>query len=249
MPRLHAFIICWSGREEAARAIAAAIQAEVEFLTVVYSNDAAVPESGAGIWVRVPNAHFFGRKFEFCLHHFAGDVMLMIQADASCGDWKGLAGACRRRFAGEPLLGIWSPEVDFTPWATDKVQFGKTREGDLAFVANTDAIVWGLAGAVVARMRGLNYEGNNLGWGVELLAMAHAMTNNLLAVRDLSVHVAHPRGTGYDRAEAERQGNAFLEQASTQERLQLMLLVQFFRARFTAAAVQAGQLPLAGASG
>lgn len=226
---LHVCVIGWTGREAAAQAIAAAVDGHADRLTVVYSNATDTEVGGAGDWVKVPDAWFYGRKFRRCLELHTDGVMLQIQADAVCADWPGLVRRCRDVFARRPGLGLWAPEIDGTPWKTSKVALADPDAEGLLPVGQTDGIVWAIDDATVARLRRLDYDTNNLGWGLDWAAIGYCMANNKLVLRDLSLKIDHPPGSGYNKAEAKTQQGDFLDELSDQERLQVRLVKHYIK--------------------
>src|SRR5579859_2995411 len=125
--RIHAFIISWEGHRDKAAKIAASLKDATSFLTVIYSNRANEPEEGPGEWIKVPDDYFYGRKFRSCLDRFRGDIMLQIQADAESDDWLEVIRSIEHCYSAIPKLEIWSPEVDYSYWTTQKVSIGQTR--------------------------------------------------------------------------------------------------------------------------
>lgn len=228
---MHAFIICWTGMEENARAIAEAIVDDAEFLTVIYSNNQESDTTGPGTWIRVPDAWFYGMKFRECLRLHRSGIMLQIQADANSADWGKVLRNCRQAHADHAMLGIWGPDLDYTPWNIDIAKTGDLEKGRLALVAQTDGIVWSLSEQILARLGELDYECNNIGWGIDWIAIAYARCHNLLVARDLSITIQHPSGTAYSRDLATEQMQAFLAQMTAQEADQYMLLNSFIGQR------------------
>ena len=231
--RLHAFIIGWSGWENSCESIAAMVFPHVEKLTVVYSNSGEVEYEGVGEAVRVPNDWFYGRKFEECLRRFDGDVMLQIHADAFLdrAGWARLIERCRYSFGKYESLGVWAPEINYTPWDFDLVEISDTDDECLKSVAQTDGVVWALSNKVLERLKFIEFEQNNLGWGVDWISIAYSFSNNLLVLRDVSVCVDHPRGSGYLGKQAVAQMNIFLKQMSAQEKTQYALLNEIIETR------------------
>ena len=93
------------------------------------------------------------------------------------------------------------------------------------------AIVLGLAPDVVQRLRKLDYRENNLGWGVDWVALCYTYANNGIAVRDRSVAIRHDPGSGYPPQEAARQRDAFLRQMTLTEHIQYRFLDSMIEAR------------------
>lgn len=231
--KLHAFVISWHGRHRAALRIVQNLAGTVEHLTVLHSSadgtgHAQATPDGAE-WLDVDNAWYYGRKFEHCLHLHRGEVMLQIQADAEHHDWQAVVRRCRETFAAHAELGVWAPEVDFTPFPLQETRVRSLPGGHWHQVVQTDGIVWALAPRVLARLRQLDYACNNLGWGMDWAAIAHAHAHGLLVLRDTALTITHPRGSGYDPKVATAQKAAFLAQLTAQEQAQLVLLQNHLR--------------------
>lgn len=165
----------------------------------------------------MPDELYYGGKCAKALEFNTADIHLQIQADASCADWAGLVRRCRTVHTEIPAVGVWAPEVDYTFWHSSSVTLSRWKTGELRVVAQTDSIVWSLSRQVVSRLRVLDFTANTFGWGIDWAAVAYALSHGLLAVRDPSVQVHHPRGTGYDSDLAARQMQLFLEQLTPQE--------------------------------
>jgi hypothetical protein len=225
--RVHVFIISWKGMRDRANRIAAAVCDDADEVTVIYSNEDGATETGEGRWVRVPNEWYYGKKFEECLRHHSSGVMFQIQADTSSTHWGGVIEQCREAYRKQPNIGVWAPNADFNAWLTERVSIRHVDSADVVAVANTDGVAWSMSEAVVGRMRELKYDMNNLGWGLEWAAIAYAMANNLLVLRDLSITISHPKGSGYGRESAGAQMDQFFSQLTVQEFIQLNILRKY----------------------
>ena len=221
---IHAFIICWTGKEESARHIAHALAPHVAHLTVIYSNNSNILQEGAGEWVMVPDDWFYGKKFVKCLELHRGQIMLQIQADAQYDNWPQVIKRCQYAYQTYRGLGVWAPDVDYTHFTLDKVILGTAPGGEHAMVAQTDGIVWSISPPVLQRLREFNYEQNNLGWGMDWAAASFALAHNMLVLRDLTIKIGHPKGSGYDMDLAATQQRQFLMQMLPQELVQYALL-------------------------
>ena len=229
--RLDVVIISWQGQHENAAHIAQALSAAPDLrVVVIYSNAAETPETGAGEWIQVPNAFFFGWKFRRALDcvREQAPAMVIVQADARASDWAGLLARCIERFEEMPDLGLWTPRISYTPWTPRRVDIAPIAGTDLMHVAQTDGIVLGLARPVVARLRQLDYGANNLGWGIDSVAIAFSFAHGLMVVRDDSGQVQHPECRGYDRRLALQQWQQFLLQMTEAEKC-----IHAFICRFT----------------
>lgn len=210
-------IVSWDGMHDAASAIADPIHGVADDLVVIFSNAAEREETGAGTWVQTPQVDYFGRKFRALLDRVKpGHALLLIQADASSVDWPRLV---RRYMAvrdSRPEVGIWSPVIDNSAFPNGLVATGPQMDG-LIEVNQTDAIVLGLHPKVLERLGSLNFEQNNLGWGIDWAAIGFCQTNGLPVVRDLTETIHHPRSRGYDSTQASQQMAEFLKQLSPAE--------------------------------
>lgn len=238
-PAIHAVIISWDGYYEKAKTIAKALAGSVDRLTVIYSNAAGAVETGPGNWVQVPQTSYFGRKFRTSLDLVGPDeVMLQIQADADSEDWAALAVSCAHCFGEHHDIGIWTPDVNWTPWPSNVVGRGMIADTDLLLVRQTDGIVWALHPVLHPILRALDYSGNNLGWGIDWVALYKSDELGRVAVRDLSCPVSHPQIRGYHNAEAAQHLKNFLSQLPAQEQRDIMALHDDLERRKTAIAAQ-----------
>ena len=227
MTTLSVFIICWAGKEANAESIAKQIAGHVDQLVIIYSTIDASKRSGSGIWVQVPNDWYFGKKFSKSLELNTCNQMVHIQADAHFDDWNSLIDQFKCATQNIGNLGIWSPNFDNTNWDTSSVEVLSSPDNRYAFVVQTDCIVWGITESVIQRLKKLNYESNNLGWGIDWAAATFCFTRNMLVVRDLQMNVRHEQGTGYEINEAAIDMSNFLKQLSPQEKIMYKILNRF----------------------
>jgi GT2 family glycosyltransferase/glycosyltransferase involved in cell wall biosynthesis len=212
---IHVIIISWDSHYTQALQIAKSLNGVAHRLSVIYSNATNTPETGPGKWVRVPNEWYFGKKFRKSMELLApGEVMLQIQADAHCDDWPALLQSCQSSLESHPNIGIWSPDITWTPWPSEVVGLDLLPNTSLLQIEQSDGIVWALTPEVIAGLRDLDYSGNNLGWGIDWAAICTARARNLIIVRDQNQKVSHPPGRGYSSAEATQGMKVFLAQLS-----------------------------------
>ncbi|MGR3622867.1 glycosyltransferase [Pseudophaeobacter sp.] len=229
---IHVVIVSWDGYHRQAHQIAREIEPAADRLSVIYSNQAETPETGPGNWVQVPQSWFFGKKFRKSLDFLApGETMLQIQADATSTDWAGLATACRHSLMDHPGIGIWSPDVHWTPWPSDIVGLGHLDGTRLLQVQQTDGIVWALTPEITDELRTLNYDRNNLGWGIDWAAICIAQDKQRIAVRDESQSVEHPESRGYNGGEASQHMKNFISQFPADRQTVFLLLHSKFQKR------------------
>ena len=130
-----------------------------------------------------------------------------------------------------PELGIWGPDIDFTTWPTKRVKLFDTGDPQLVGIVQSDCIVWALRRPVVEFLKRFDYTNNNLGYGIDWAAIAHCYATNALVLRDLSLRIRHPMGSGYSHEQAHRQMWGFLNQMDQRERIQFALLWAYIGAR------------------
>ena len=228
LPTADVVVISWNGFGARARHIAQQLNGLPGVrLRVIYSNAAEAPESGAGSWLQVPNEHYFGAKFSAALPGFDNDVLMIVQADALCEDWRGMVQRCQLRFAQRPRLGLWAPRIAYTPWLPKRVDVRLLPGENLTEVAHTDAIVLAMSRQVVQRLRDLDYRENNIGWGIDWIAICYCYTRGLAVLREDGLAVAHPPSRGYDSRLATAQWLAFMRQMSEAEQSMFEILKRY----------------------
>lgn len=213
---IHVFIISWPGWDEAARKIYEEIKSFLNRVHVIYSCKTAGPIPMGDDWIEVPNEFFFGRKFRACLDFFQGDVFFLIQADAVAKDWKEIIDECAKNIIEDNRVGIWVPYIDYSYWNNPLTHIARTS-ATCDIVCQTDGIVVAYSKSIIERLKVLDYECNNIGWGIDWVAICHAYSKGLIAVKNNSVMICHPKGSGYSHPDAERQMAGFLSQMSSLE--------------------------------
>lgn len=220
---LHVVIISWDGYREKAAAIAQALADTPYKVSIIYSNVAETPEEGLGTWIQVPQSWYYGRKFRASLDLVSDDeLMVQIQADAYCHDWPALLESCARSFETYGDIGMWSPDIHWTPWPSEVVGRGMIANTELLLVDQTDGVVWAIHPALYPALKELDYRQNNLGWGIDWVALHETKRLNRVAVRDLAHHVVHPESRGYHNAEAAQHLKNFLAQLPRYKQLEIM---------------------------
>jgi hypothetical protein len=100
------------------------------------------------------------------------------------------------------------------------------------FSCQTDITIWAITKKVISRLKKINYKFNNLGWGIDSIALAYSFSNNLLVIRDNSSTFKHvsfkKRKSNYSYANALIQMNYFFKQLTLQEKIILKLSNEFF---------------------
>ncbi|MBD1204163.1 MAG: glycosyltransferase [Rhodobacteraceae bacterium] len=185
-------------------------------MDVVYSNTSDSRETGSGRWHAVSQSWFYGWKFRKALDLFLADTatthLLIVSADATYADWSSLAQRAAKILGKDPDMGVWSPDLDRSPWPTSKVALARPGVDGCVDVIQTDGVVWAISAHIATMLSSLSYEKNNLGWGIDWAAMRIARKAGLRICRDLTCAIQHPESRGYDPEQARLQMNAFLKQ-------------------------------------
>ena len=215
--RIHVFIISWAGKHEQACAIAREVGSAAEQLTIVYSDpDPDLELLTTAATIKRPNSLFWGDKFKTCIDHCAEPLMLVLHADCSCNDWVALVKTCRLRIEQHPEIGIWSPQIEGTPFPLDKTEL-RPVDDTLTVVTFADPLCIAIKRPIVERMKQFDYSQNIYGWGIGFAFHAYAFGHNLVPVIDRSIQVVHDTHQGYPKEMAREQRNEFLKQMSTNE--------------------------------
>lgn len=233
--RISAYIICWEGKDFNAKHISQEIIDHVDELFVIYSNETNSNIYGVGNWIRVPNVWFYGKKFNKCLSlHNNENLMIIIHADANYNNWPKLIKRCKDTFLNVENVGMWAPDIDFTPWAhefTDIIPLDSNKTTDLWCSAQVDGIVWAISSPVIQRLKSLSYDENNLGHGIDWAAICYSYSNKMLVLRDLTIKVLHPPGSGYDIDMAGKQLRNFLFQLNSVELVHFKVLNSYIKSK------------------
>lgn len=221
---MNIFIISWEGKYEKAKHISDNLSYLNDKLYVIYSNNSGMDETGSGNWIKVSNEFYFGMKFKIALDSNDDESMLIIHADAETDNWRDLV-VSSENADNDTEIGVWAPDIDYTPWQTNIVTVSDNKEIGISFVTQTDGIILFLSSKVVKRLKLMSYDNNNLGWGIDWAAICFSYVNNLLVIRDNKLKVTHKKGAGYDSSEANYQMINFLnENLTSQEKLMYHLL-------------------------
>jgi hypothetical protein len=227
LPSIDVVVIGWQGMADRCRRIAAQVdQMPGVSLRVIYSNAAETPERGPGLWQQVPDTKYFGLKFAEALAGCASDVLLIVQGDAVFADWPLIVERCRSRFGQRPRLGLWAPRIDYTPWTPERVDIRPLAGEGLTAVAQTDGVVLAFSGAVMDRLRQLDYACNNLGWGIDWIAICHCYVHGLEVLREDGQTIMHPPSRGYGWRDAVLQCRRFMGQMTDREQTMFQILLR-----------------------
>ena len=223
--KVHAIIYSWPAVHANAFAIAGELSAHVHKVSVVACTDTPLePQPGLDV-VLLDNSAYFGRQFEKTIEIFDGDVLLQIAADTTTPSWPALAAQCAARYQVNDRLAIWTPDIDGTTWPNSRVFLYRTEDPNLIGIVQTDCIVWAMRRPIVDFLKTMDFARTPLGWGIDWAAIAHAYAGGQRVMRDLSVKIHHRiGGSGYDRAEADRQKSHFLSALGDDDKIQLLMM-------------------------
>jgi hypothetical protein len=214
------FIISWKGQHENAELIANQLNSINNQVSIVYSdpNPNFTFETKCRL-IKRSNELFWGDKFKACLDHCDSENLLIIHADCECNNWLGLVNNYSKAIKEISNLGVWSPEINFTFFTTELTSLFLINTSSYEIVCYIDGIVFGISKLIQNRMKLANYQDNKFGWCIDRMFASFALSMNKLLIVDKSVKVNHPKLRGYESSEAKKQGNSFLEQLSTSEKI------------------------------
>ena len=228
VPTVEVVVISWQGMGDSSRRIAAQVDRIPSVsVRIIYSNAAGAPEQGPGLWQQVSNTKYFGLKFAAALAGCDSDVLLIIQADALFADWSQIVERCQARFGQRPQLGLWAPRIDYTPWTPERVDIRSLGDQGLTAVAQTDGVVLAFSRAAMERLRQLDFGCNNLGWGIDWIAICHCYVHGLEVLREDDQTIMHPPSRGYGWRDAVLQSRNFMHQMNDQEHAMFQILLRF----------------------
>lgn len=219
-------VLCWDKVIDNVMEIARSIENLDCIKTVIYATDRSMPVGISVDWVRVPNEFYYAEQFREALEYATEDILLVVVGDISYRDWTEVVATCVRRFEDHERVGVWGATDPTSLWERPGVHIASLAEG-LDVVAQTDCSVWAMSRDVYQRLRTADFSQNKYGWGIDWLAIVHAYSQGQLAVRDRTIVVHHPAGTGYNEKAARRQMLDFLSQMSPLESIHYNILTKY----------------------
>lgn len=219
-------VLCWDKVIENVMEITNSLRELDCKKTVIYATDRDMP-TGAGFnWIRVPDDFYYAQQFSEALKYATEDIVLIVVGDISYRDWPEAVETCVRRFDEQEQVGVWGATDPTSLWERPGVHIATLADG-LDVVAQTDCSVWAMSRPVYERLKAADFSQNKYGWGIDWLAIVYAYSRGLLAVRDRTVVVQHPAGTGYNEKAARRQMLDFLGQMSQLEAVHYNILTKY----------------------
>lgn len=203
MEKVKCYIFSWKGQYNNALRLENQLKGLVD-VTVINSDDDNKPEH----WINIGNECYFSEQFQVALVDFDSDeydVFLHIQADASFDDFESIINSAKTSFE-KYNWGVYAPNVDDTFYIPQRTDVFDLDDG-LKVVATTDNTCWFIHKDMIEELKENLYlmEGNELGWGWDLLICTFAHLNNRKVIRDYNYTVNHPPSTGYKKEQAENE--------------------------------------------
>lgn len=205
--KFHSFIFNWKGQYEKAKHKESQLKTLGLKVTVINSDDTVAmlePE-----WIHVGEASYFTAQFLEAVKRFDGDVFFHVQADASYEDWGRLLEDAQKYYA-KYNWGIYAPNVDYTwyePKLTDIPQVVFRDDSNLRLVACPDCTCWFIHKDIIDQFkdRKIDMSACHMGWGWDIILPGISYLKQRLVLRDYAHTIQHPRGTGYNTEQAEKE--------------------------------------------
>ncbi len=223
---VHIVLLCWPSVRENVRSICLSLDKLNCRKTVIDASGLPNDFTSTWDWRPVDTSYFYGKKMNEALHLLDEDIFIQVQGDLSCDNWETLVSTCIERLSMFPTVGVWSADVENTGWPTAKVSAAKIENSSLEIVCQTDCLCWAMRRPIYDRLRRMNFDENNLGWGVDWAAIVSTYANGFVAVRDRAAVVYHPTSRGYDSSEALKQQSSFLNQLELNEKALFAILMK-----------------------
>lgn len=208
----QAFIFNWRRQEDKTLNKIAAL-APLGLNPMVINSDESL--EGKYDWVHLGEEAYFSAQFNAAMDMFTGDVLFHIQADAEYENWGGLVDESIRHFE-TYRWGVYAPNISWTPQKANIVDESVLEEG-LKEVSNTDCTCWFIHRDVIDMMPPVDLSINKTGWGVDTHIMRLSRSIGRKVIRNYRHTVYHPRATGYDREEAHRQMDNYMNAIEERE--------------------------------
>ncbi|MBR1280446.1 hypothetical protein JQ597_00070 [Bradyrhizobium sp. AUGA SZCCT0177] len=221
---VHIFVFCWPRVVDNVLHICRELRDLPAAKTVVDVSDTPPRVVDDWEWISISPAAHFGGQFAFALRILSRPILFNIVGDMESTDWGGVVSACVQAFDQLPYLGVWAAEVDNTAWQTERVAIQRIGDTNLYTTAQSDCCVWAIHQSIAERLKALDFKSNNIGWGIDWAAIAASYASGRIVVRDKSVTIHHPPGTGYQPKAAHTQMTTFLSQLSLPEKALLNVL-------------------------
>lgn len=154
---------------------------------------------------KLPNIYYSGQWNEALrLLKPDTDVMFITNADVKIDLHRLLPRMNNFYIKHDKKVGIYSPNVRWTPWTYNPWLLEDIEDGIKNVVA-TDSVTWSLSTDLARKIGSIDLNINRFGWGIEILAAWYSYLEGRYVVRDYKIRCEHPRHTAYDRNQADSQ--------------------------------------------
>lgn len=207
---IQPFVFNWNGKHKNVKRILRQLNKTFNKVTVINSDDNYRPKN----WINIGDKFYFSGQFNTALKNFSGDVLFHIQGDVSYNRWEKLVDDAIR-YMNYYSCGIYSPNIHHTFWPT-KIGLIEDEQNildhkNLDLVSCTDETVWFIHKDIIDKLKeyDIKFCDSDFGWGIDLVLAAISFLDQKLVLRDSNHKVSHPKGTGYNKDEAQKQLEKF----------------------------------------
>ena len=202
----QAFIFNWHKTSENAKKLQKQFS-DFGIETYVINSHEAENNNGLDHWVHIGESSFMVKQYAKAQELFNKTYFIELFADIYNVNVRRIAERAHTVFSNYNC-GIYAPDIYWTHWTYDSSRLPKL-EKNLYEVKNPESLLSIIHKDVLSRLS-LNPEKFKFGWGIDFLLSVHSGLLGKLVVRDYSVRISHPKGTGYDAAKAETEYDSFI---------------------------------------
>jgi len=146
--------------------------------------------------IQLNDNFYYGGQFDIAIKNIPeGNILCIITGDVSPNaDWEKISVHSVNAFNSNKI-GIYAPNVEVTGHPSRN----ELLWDELYSVNNTDCTCWFILPEIVSYLKNISYyELSNLGWGIDLIFIEESNKRQKYVVRDYSVYIVQPLGTGYN---------------------------------------------------
>jgi hypothetical protein len=179
----------------------------IDQITVVSSGEHPFTYENVNVKNISLDAHY-GEQFVSAANLFSGDIFLQIQGDITISSRLNLTKHLNNVFE-NPEIGMWTPQIKFTSWVDDIVQLeydfqyhyrsASNISEKIKVVLNTDCTFWAIRSSLIKEYLKTPLVKSKYGWGIDLTISSLTYAKQMLAIRDESIRIKHPRSTDYNQ--------------------------------------------------
>jgi hypothetical protein len=198
---IHVYIFSWKKVTANATALYKAVAPVFPHTTFINCDENVTMPADIPT-IQRDDSFYYGKQFETAIHHAPADAhVACIVGDVDpVADWSLIATNTVAALT-TGRFGIFAPNVDYT-WHAARNGTAPILN-NIWTVPNTDCTCWFLAPQILHKLRQLPIGTlSNLGWGIDIIAIAESLKQRLLVARDYDTLVRQPRGTAYDEGVA-----------------------------------------------